>query len=222
MAAGALVNTYLRLFRLLVAARWNYFVDCSGDCGAWMFWNSACIQIPLRYSCGLRHARPGHFLLDAGTCRIASFSTGFLGFLMHHAPILTSRWKPFSPISHTYGVFGRFVGISLIGVSASALPRNRRSSPCSWHCFGREASAMGRNTRFSYSPHQYEWLSRPSRDIGFHRRRPTPSRTPSPRGGMRPHQAVLGHSPGQPSPAPERRFQNYDESWDGTRGLQGN
>src|SRR5580704_5166690 len=105
MPAGGLINTDLRLVRLSPDARGNYFVDCSRQGSVWGYWNSPSIQTPFHYSCRLRHARPGHFLLDAGARRIASFSTGFLSFLMQHAPILASGWELFSPISHTFREF---------------------------------------------------------------------------------------------------------------------
>src|ERR1700693_5639655 len=55
------------------------------------------------------HARVRHFLLDAGTCYVAGF---FLSFLMQHTPMMTSRWKPCSPISHSCEICGRFLSVA--------------------------------------------------------------------------------------------------------------
>jgi hypothetical protein len=91
-------NSNLCLFRPARTWRRDDFVDGSGHGGTWLFWNSRSIQIQFRYSCGPGHARLRHFLLDGGMCRVAGF---FLTFLMQHAPIMTSRWKPCCPISHS-------------------------------------------------------------------------------------------------------------------------
>jgi len=77
-------------------------------------------QIAKHLSCGLRHARLRHFLLDAGTCRVTSFLRGFFGFLTQHASMLTPRWKPCSPIQHTFRIFSRFSWFRPGAVSASA------------------------------------------------------------------------------------------------------
>src|SRR5208283_1796725 len=63
---------------------------------------STLVEVPLRYSCRLGHARLCHFLLDAGTCRVVGVS---LTFLMKHALSMASRWKPCSPISHSCEAF---------------------------------------------------------------------------------------------------------------------
>src|ERR1700731_1310733 len=78
--------------------RWNDFVDVSGHSRTWLSRNSRGIQNRFHYSCGLGHARLCHFLLDAGTCGVGAF---FLTFLIPHAPIMISRWKPSSPLSHS-------------------------------------------------------------------------------------------------------------------------
>ena len=134
MAAGGSVHSNLCPFRLSHVSRRDDFVDDSQHRGAWQLCDAACIQFPLHYSRGLSHARLRHFLPDAGTCRIASFLVGFLQFLRQHVPILTFRWKPYSPISHTCGVSSRFLPISLSDVSASASRGNR--GPRRWKVSG--------------------------------------------------------------------------------------
>lgn len=64
---------------------------------------STLFEVLLHYSGRLGHARLCHFLLDAGSRRVAGFS---LLFLMQHAPTMTARWKPCSTISHNFEVFG--------------------------------------------------------------------------------------------------------------------
>ena len=99
---GALARSFSRRrfwgFRLALMGRRDDFVDCSGHSRTWLSRNSRGIQNRFHYSCGLGHARLRHFLLDAGTCRVGAF---FLTFLMPHAPIMISRWKPSSPLSHS-------------------------------------------------------------------------------------------------------------------------
>ena len=98
------------------------FVDCSGHSGTWLSRNSRCIQNQFHYSCRLGHARLCHFLRDAGARRVAAF---FLTFLKPHAPIMISRWKPCSPLSHSCEICGRFPSVVLTAISATAFQNNR-------------------------------------------------------------------------------------------------
>jgi len=98
------------------------FVDCSGLSGTWLSRNSRCIQNQFHHSCGPGHARLRHFLLDAGKCRVGTF---FLTFLMPHTPIMISRWKPCSPLSHSCEICGRFPSVVLTAISATAFRNNR-------------------------------------------------------------------------------------------------
>jgi hypothetical protein len=98
VAPVGLINSNLSLFRLARTWRWDYFLDDSGHDDTWLLWSPCSIQILFRYSCRPRHARLRHFLLDTGACRFFSFIPTFL---MWHASIMASRWKPCSLISHT-------------------------------------------------------------------------------------------------------------------------
>jgi hypothetical protein len=81
-------NSDLCFFGLARTRRRDNFVHGSGHGGTWLFLNSRSIQT--EYSCGLGHTRLRHFLLDAGTCGVASF---FLTFLIQHPPILTPEME---------------------------------------------------------------------------------------------------------------------------------
>jgi hypothetical protein len=60
-------------------------------------------------ACGFGYPRLRHFFLDAGQRRLAGF---FSTILMQHASIMTSRWKPCSPISDSCEICGRFPSVA--------------------------------------------------------------------------------------------------------------
>ena len=93
-----LVNSNLSLLRLARTRRRNDFVDHSGHGSTWRFYLPRSIHVQFCYSCGPGHAWLRHFLLDAGMRCSVEF---LLTVLMQHAAILTSRWKPCSPFSHS-------------------------------------------------------------------------------------------------------------------------
>ena len=100
LAASA--NRNLRFFWLAWTWRGDDFVHCSGHGSTWLFWSSRSIELQFAYSSRLRHARFRHFHLHASAYLVVGF---FLTFLMQHAPIMTSGWKPFSAISHRCEIY---------------------------------------------------------------------------------------------------------------------
>jgi len=95
MRAASIARQDLRPLSGMVAPDGRKAPEMRREMSTRLFLNSRSIWVQFRCSCGFRHTRLRHFLLDTGMCRIAGF---FLIFLTPH--VLTIACKTGTMQSH--------------------------------------------------------------------------------------------------------------------------